>query len=176
VLVRGGTEHVVDEAKRALEDALGDVSVAVTTGRIVGGAGSTEIELSRGLRAFANSLSGREQLAVLAFADSMEVIPKTLAENSGLDSINILTELKARHDKGEKWAGIDVFAGKVIDSWKQSIIEPLKIKTQAVKSASEAAIMILRIDDVIAGSSKGGQMPQGPGGMGGMPGGMPPEY
>ena len=172
ILVRGGTEHVVDEVKRALDDAIGDLSAALTTGKIVGGAGSTEVELSRNLRHFANSLSGREQLAVLAFADSVEVIPKTLAENAGLDSINILTELKAMHDKGKKWAGIDVFSGKVVDSWKANVIEPLKIKTQAIKSASESAIMILRIDDVIASTgSSGGGMP--PGGMPQMPGGMP---
>jgi len=171
ILVRGGTDHVVDEVKRALEDAIGDLSAALTTGKIVGGAGSTEIELSRNLRHFANSLSGREQLAVQAFADSVEVIPKTLAENAGLDSINILTELKAMHDKGNKWAGIDVFSGKVVDSWKANVIEPLKIKIQAVKSASESAIMILRIDDVIASTGGKGGMP--PGGMPQMPGGMP---
>jgi len=171
ILVRGGTEHVVDEVKRALDDAIGDLSAALTTGKVVGGAGSTEVELSRNLRHFANSLSGREQLAVQAFADSVEVIPKTLAENAGLDSINILTELKAMHDKGNKWAGIDVFSGKVVDSWKANVIEPLKIKTQAVKSASESAIMILRIDDVIASTGGKGGMP--PGGMPQMPGGMP---
>jgi len=171
MLVRGGTEHVVDEVKRALEDAIGDVSAALITGKVVGGAGSTEVELSRNLRHFANSLSGREQLAVQAFADSVEIIPKTLAENAGLDSINILTELKAMHDKGKKWAGIDVFSGKVIDSWKANVIEPLKIKTQAVKSASESAIMILRIDDVIASTGGKGGMP--PEGMPQMPGGMP---
>jgi len=168
ILVRGGTEHVVDEVKRALDDAIGDLAAALTTGKVVGGAGSTEVELSRNLRHFANSLSGREQLAVQAFADSVEIIPKTLAENAGLDSINILTELKAMHDKGKKWAGIDVFSGKVVDSWKANVIEPLKIKTQAVKSASEAAIMILRIDDVIASSGRGGGMP--PEGMPQMPG------
>jgi len=170
MLVRGGTEHVVDEVKRALDDAIGDLSAALTTGKIVGGAGSTEVELSRNLRHFANSLSGREQLAVQAFADSIEIIPKTLAENAGLDSINILTELRAMHDKGKKWAGIDVFSGKAIDAWKAGVIEPLKIKTRAVKSASESAVMILRIDDVIASSGRGGGMP--PGGMPQMPGSM----
>jgi len=170
MLVRGGTEHVVDEVKRALDDAIGDLSAALTTGKVVGGAGSVEVELSRNLRHFANSLSGREQLAVQAFADSVEIIPKTLAENAGLDSINILTELKAMHDKGKKWAGIDVFSGKAIDAWKAGVIEPLKIKTQAVKSASESAVMILRIDDVIASSGRGGGMP--PGGMPQMPGSM----
>ncbi len=180
ILLKGATNHVVDEIKRAMEDAIGDVSVALVTGWLVGGAGAPEIELARNLRKFAESLSGREQLAVHAFADSMEVIPRTLAENAGLDPINIITELKAAHDKGMKWGGVDVFKGKVIDAWKKKIVEPLKIKTQAISSASEVAEMILRIDDVIKGSDGDtGPMPQGPppgmgGGMGGMGGGMPP--
>ncbi len=173
ILVRGGTEHVVDEVKRAMEDAIGDVVATLQNERAVGGAGAPEIELAKELRKYADGLSGREQLAVTAFADSVEIIPRTLAENAGLDPIDILTELKAAHDKGEKWAGVDVFTGKLEDSWKTGVIEPLKIKTQAVSSAAEVAVMILRIDDVIAGSSKGeggGGMP--PGGM--PPGGMPP--
>ncbi|MBI4918523.1 thermosome subunit, partial [archaeon] len=135
-------------------------------------AGAIEVEVSRGLREYANSLSGREQLAVLAFADAVEVIPRTLAENSGLDPIDMLTELKAAHDKGQKWAGLDVFNAKIVDSWINGVIEPLKIKTQAISSASEVAQMILRIDDVIMGGSAGGgpQMPPGAAGMGGMPG------
>jgi thermosome len=172
VLVRGATEHVVDEVKRALEDAIGDVAAALKVGKVVGGAGAPEIELAKSLRKFADSLSGREQLAVNAFANAVEVIPRTLAENAGLDPIDILTELKSAHDKKQKWAGIDVFKGKVVDSWRQGVIEPLQIKTQAVSSASEVAVMILRIDDVIAGtSSKGPEMPPGgmPPGMGGMP-------
>ena len=127
------------------------------------------------MRKYANSLSGREQLAVEEFASALEFIPATLAENAGIDPIDILTELKAAHDKGEKWSGIDVFKGKAVDSWKEGVIEPLKIKTQAVSSAAEVAVMILRIDDVIAGSgSKGPEMPPGgvPPGMGGMPPGM----
>jgi len=173
ILVRGGTEHVVDEVKRAIADAIGDVASALKTGKVVGGAGAPEIELSRDLRKYANTLSGREQLAVLAFADAMEVVPRTLAENAGLDPIDVLTELKSAHDKKQKWAGIDVFSGKVMDTWKKGVIEPLKIKTQAVSSAAEVAVMILRIDDVIAGgeeSGRGGGMPPGmpPGGMGGM--------
>jgi chaperonin GroEL (HSP60 family) len=173
ILIRGGTEHVVDEVKRALDDAIGDLAASLKNGLVVAGAGAPEIEVSRGLRKYANSLSGREQLAVQAFAEAMEVIPRTLAENAGLDPIDVLTELKSAHDKGMKWAGIDVFTGKVRDSWKQGVIEPLKIKTQATTSASEVAIMILRIDDVIAGGGpEGGRgMPQmPPGGMGG--GGM----
>jgi len=167
-LVRGGTSHVVDEVERAIKDALGDITASIKIGKVVGGAGATEIELSSQLRKFANSLSGREQLAVLAFADAIEVVPRTLAENAGLDPIDSLTELKSAHDKGKNWAGLDVFSGKVIDSFSKGIIEPLKIKTQAIKSASEVAELILRIDDVLAASSKEQpQMPQG---------GMPPMY
>ncbi len=167
LLVRGGTEHVVAEVERAIDDAIGDVVSAIKVGKAVGGAGSPEIELSKQLRDFANTLSGREQLAVLAFADSLEIIPRTLAENAGLDPIDVITNLKASHDKGEKFSGINVFSGDTIDSWKEGVIEPLKIKTQAVKSASEVAELILRIDDVIA-SSASGPAPSAP--MGGMPG------
>jgi len=174
ILIKGGTEHVVAEIERGMEDAIGDLISALRFGKVVAGAGACEIELSRQLREFAESLSGREQLAVKAFADSMEVIPKTLAENAGLDPIDILVALKNAHDKKQIWAGVDVFSGKVIDAWNEGIIEPLKIKTQAVSSASEVAIMILRIDDVIAGN----QSPSGGRGMGGgMPGmGGMPEY
>ncbi len=175
ILVRGGTAHVIDEVKRAMDDAIGDVAAALSNGRVVAGAAAVEVELAKELRKFADSLSGREQLAVRAFADAVEIIPRTLAENAGLDPIDVLTELKSAHDKNRKWAGINVFSGKVMDAWQNGVIEPLKIKTQAISSASEVAIMILRIDDVIAGGSsennKGG-MPPGmpPGGMGG--GGM----
>lgn len=176
ILVRGGTEHVVAEIKRALEDAIGDLVAAVQTGKVVAGAGAPEVEVARQLRSYAETLSGREQLAVNAFAESMEIIPRTLAENAGLDPIDMLTEMKAQHEKGRKWAGLDAFEGKVVDSWKAGVIEPLKIKTQAIQSASEVATMILRIDDVIAsrGGSGGGapSCPPGMGGMGGMPGGM----
>lgn len=171
VLIRGGTEHIIDEIKRAMEDAIGDVSAALRNGGVVAGAGAPEMELSKQLRKFADSLSGREQLAANAFADAMEVIPTTLAENAGLDPIDALTELKAAHDKGQKWAGINVFTGKVMDAWRHGVIEPLKIKTQAVSSASEVAVMILRIDDVISSSGKGKGQDMPPPGMGG---GMPP--
>jgi len=172
MLIRGGTEHVIDEVKRAVEDAVGDLAATLKNGKAVSGAGSTEIELARQLFKYAKSLGGREQLAVEAFANAMEVIPKTLAENAGLDPIDVITELKSAHDKQEKNAGIDVFSGKVINAWKKGVIEPLKIKTQAVSSASEVAVMILRIDDVIAGgpSNAAPQIP--PGGMGMPPGGM----
>ena len=162
ILVKGSSEHIVAEIERAMEDAIGDVMSALRKGKIVAGAGSCEIELSKQLREFSESLSGREQLAVKAFADAMEVIPKTLAENAGLDPIDILVALKSAHDKKQIWAGVNVFTGKVIDAWQEGIIEPLKIKTQAVSSASEVAIMILRIDDVISGSSGG---PRGNPGM-----------
>tara|TARA_Y100000310_G_scaffold332046_1_gene406820 strand:- start:29 stop:1630 length:1602 start_codon:yes stop_codon:yes gene_type:complete len=166
MFIRGGTDHVIDEIERAVKDALGDVVAAVTVGKVVAGAGAVEIELSKRLRSFATSLSGREQLAVNAFADSIEVVPRTLAENAGLDPIDMLTDLKSRHET-EKWAGLDVFSGKVINAWELGIIEPLKIKTQAIKSASEVTELILRIDDVIAGGSSP-QQQQPPQGMPGM--------
>ena len=168
LIVTGGTKHVVDEVERAVKDAIGDVSAAVKDGKVVAGAGASEVELSKRIREFANSLSGREQLAVQAFADAMEIIPRTLAENAGLDPIDMLTELKSQHDKKVKWAGLDVFKGKTVDAWKAGVIEPLKIKTQAIKSAAEVAELILRIDDVIAGSTdgKGPAMPPHGSGMG----------
>ena len=168
LLIRGGTEHVTNEIERAVTDAVGDVTAALKDGMVVAGAGAPETELAMQLRKYADTLSGREQLAVQAFADAMEVIPRTLVENAGLDPIDTMTDLKAAHSKKQKWAGIDVFSGKVMDAWKRGVIEPLKIKTQAVSSASEVAVMVLRIDDVIAssGKDKGPGMP--PGGMGGM--------
>ncbi len=167
ILVRGGTEHVVDEICRAIDDAIGDVVAALKDKKVVGGAGAPEVELARRLRQYADTLSGREQLAVLAFADALEIIPKTLAENAGLDPIDVITALKARHEEGDLWAGVDVYTGKPVDSMKAGVIEPLRTKTQAVKSASEVAIMILRIDDVIGSKQDrpsghpGGGMPQG---------------
>jgi len=161
ILIRGGTQHVVDEVERAVKDSIGDIAAALKVKKVVAGAGAIELEVSRTLRNYANTLSGREQLAVQSFADALEVIPITLAENAGLDPIDSLTELKAAHDKGMKWAGLDAFTGKVIDAWKSGVIEPLKIKTQAIKSASEVAELILRIDDVLA-SGKGSNGPQMP--------------
>lgn len=161
ILVRGATEHVIDEIKRAIVDAVGVVSVSIKDGKVVAGAGAPEMELSKKLREFSNTLSGREQLAVQAFAESIEVIPRTLAENAGLDPIDVLTELKSAH-ANQKWAGINVFTGRVMDAWSAGVIEPLRVKTQAVSSASEVAQMILRIDDIIAagsGGSGGGHMP-----------------
>lgn len=151
VLVRGSTEHVVAEVKRAMTDAVGDVATALKMGKVVAGAAASEIEVGKELRRYAQTLSGREQLAVNAFAESMDVIAKTLAENAGLDPIDVLTELKAAHENHNTWAGINVFTGKVVDAWKEGVIEPLRTKIQALSSASEVAQMILRIDDVIAG-------------------------
>jgi thermosome len=171
ILLRGGTEHVVAEVERAVTDAVGDLAAALTIGKCVAGGGAVEIELAKQLRQYAETLSGREQLAVQAFSESLEIIPRTLAENAGLDPIDTLTELKAKHDKGEIYSGLDVFTGKPTDMMEKGVIEPLKIKTQAIKSASEVAMMLLRIDDVIAASklSKGNMPP-------GMPGGMGEEY
>jgi len=160
ILIRGGTEHVIDEVKRALEDAIGDVAAALKNGKVVAGAGAVEVELAKEIRKYSESMSGREQLAVKAFADALDVIPITLAENAGLDPIDVLAEIKAAHDRNQKWAGINVFSGKVMDAWTEGVIEPLKIKTQAISSATEVAVMILRIDDVIA-AGKPDRMPQG---------------
>lgn len=164
ILVRGGTEHVIDEFERAIKDGIGDVSVALEKGLIVAGGGAIEIEIARRLREFAQKIPGREQLAVNAFADAFEIIPRTIAENAGLDPIDILTELKARHDKGEKYVGLDVSTegeklGIICNTVERGIIEPLEIKTQAIKSASEVAMMILRIDDVIAASKSSSSTP-----------------
>ena len=165
LLVRGGTEHVVEEIKRATTDAVGDLAAALKEGKIVAGAGATEMELAKELKKYAQTLSGREQLAVQAYAEAMEIIPRTLAENAGLDPIDMITKLRLAHDQNQKWTGIDVFKGEGFDAMKEGVIEPLKIKTQALSSATEVAEMILRIDDVILGGSagKGPQMP--PGGM-----------
>ncbi|MEA1895340.1 MAG: thermosome subunit alpha [Euryarchaeota archaeon] len=175
LILRGGTEHVVDGLERALEDALRVVGVTIEDGKLVSGGGSPEVELSLQLQEYANSLTGREQLAVTAFATALEIIPRTLAENAGLDPIDKLVEMTSQHKDGKVHAGLNVFTGDIVDMWEAGIVEPLRVKTQAISSAAEAAVMILRIDDVIA--SRGEPMPQGGGGMppdmGGM-GGMPP--
>lgn len=160
ILLRGGTEHVLDEMERSITDGLGDVSAALKDGKIVVGGGAVEIEVAKELRKFSQSLSGREQLAVEQFASALEFIPTTLAENAGLDPIEILTELKSRHDKGEKHVGLNLLTNKIEDNLKAGVIEPLRIKTQAINSASEVAMMILRIDDIIAAGSKS-SMPRG---------------
>ena len=176
VLVRGGTEHVVDEAERALHDALKVVSVAIEDGVVVAGGGAPEIELSLRLRDYGQSVGGREQLAIEAFAEALEIIPWTLAENAGMDAINVLIELKNTHTKkGGQASGVDVMENKVSDMMKANVIEPLRVKRQAIESATEVASMVLRIDDVIASKKMSPSQMQGPpgGGMGGM-GGMPP--
>jgi len=170
ILIHGGTEHVIDEMKRAIEDGLGGVAASLKDGKIVAGGGAVEIALARRLREFSRQLPGREQLAVEQFADALEFIPCTLAENAGLDPIDVLTALKAKHDEGMKTAGLNLLTNKIDDNYAAGVVEPLKIKTQAVNSASEVAIMILRIDDVIAsgkgGGAVGGGMPQGYPGIG----------
>ena len=157
ILVHGGTDHVIDEVRRAIKDSLGDVVCALKSGLVVPGGGAIEIELARRLREFSQGLSGREQLAVEEFASALEFIPTTLAENAGLDPIDVLTEMKSRHDSGDRNAGLNLFTNKVENSLEAGIIEPLKIKTQAINSATDVSTMILRIDDVI--SSKGGRDP-----------------
>ncbi len=171
LLVRGGTEHVVDEVERAAHDAVSVVSAAIEDGKIIAGAGAPEIEVAKGLREYADTVGGREALAVNAFADAIEIIPRTLAENAGLDPIDILVQLRAAHEKkGGKDTGIDVISGKVTSAPKLGIVEPLRVKTQAIKSASEVAEMILRIDDVIAAGKLEREERGPPGaGMGGMP-------
>jgi len=165
ILIRGGTEHVVDEVKRAMEDAIKGIAAALELGKTVAGGGASEIEVAKELRKYAESFKGREQLAINAFADAMEVIPRSLAENAGLDPIDKIANLRSQHDKKGITFGLDVFSGDVQDMMKMGVIEPLKIKTQAIKSAAEAAEMILRIDDVISSSgSKGGAPPMPSGG------------
>jgi thermosome len=172
ILIRGGTERIVDEAERSIHDALSVIRDVVQEPKALAGGGAPELEISRALRDYAESLPGREQLAVQRFAEAIETVPITLGENAGLDPIDILSELRARHDKGETWAGVDVFDGKVKDMKKLEVYEPVVVKKQVIKSATEAATMILKIDDVIA-SGKMKAPPTPPGGMGGY-GGMPP--
>jgi thermosome len=172
ILIKGGTEHVIDEIERALMDGLGDIISSLKTGMVVCGGGAIEIELARRLRIFGQSLSGREQLAVEEFAGALEFIPITLAENAGLDPIDVLTELKSLHDAGEKNFGLNLFTNKIENVFDARIIEPYKIKSQAISSATEVATMILRIDDVIASKSnkKGNMNFDGAGSM--MPNGL----
>ena len=169
ILIRGGSELIIDEVDRALHDALCVVRDVVEDQKLVGGGGAPELETAVQLREFAQTLEGREQLAVEVFADSLDIIPKTLAENAGLDQIDILMKLRAAHQQGNKFAGFDLETGDVIkDMMVIGVVEPTVVKIQAIKSSVEAASMILRIDDVIAGAKSA--MP--PGGMGGMPPGM----
>lgn len=170
LFVRGSTKHIVDEIVRAIEDAIGVVAATVEDDKVVAGGGAPEIAMAKKLKDYADSISGREQLAVNAFAEALEIVPKTLAENGGLDSIDSLVDLRAAHENSAVM-GLDVFTGKVADMKEAGVIEPKRVKKQAIQSASEAAEMILRIDDVIASSGKGDADMGGmdPAAMGGMP-------
>ena len=170
LFVRGSTKHIVDEIVRAIEDAIGVVAATVEDDKVVAGGGAPEIAMAKKLKDYADSISGREQLAVNAFAEALEIVPKTLAENAGLDSIDSLVDLRAAHENSAVM-GLDVFTGKVADMKEAGVIEPKRVKKQAIQSASEAAEMILRIDDVIASSGKGDADMGGmdPAAMGGMP-------
>lgn len=168
VLIRAGLERMVDEADRAMNDALSVVADVVEDNKIVAGGGATEAEIAKVLRGFATKVGGREQLAIEAFADALEIVPKTLAENAGLESIDILVGLRAAHEKKDgHLTGVDVFKGMIVNSFEDGVVEPLKVKEQAMKSAAEVAAMILRIDDVIASTKPKEGAP---------PGGMPEDY
>ena len=166
VLLRGGTEHVVDEIRRAFDDAVGVVSVAWEDGAVLTGGGSVLAALSRDLRTYAETVGGLEQMAIEAFASALEIVPRTLAENAGLDPVTTLIELRKAHADGASHTGINVYEGGVVDMKAKNVIEPMRVVEQAIQSATETAIMILRIDDVI--SSKGVPMGDDMGGMGGM--------
>jgi archaeal chaperonin len=184
IVIRGASSHLIDEAERSLHDGLSVVRNAVEDGKIVAGGGAPEEEIAKNLRSYAAKVGGREQLAVEAFAEAVEAIPLTLAENAGLDPIDIMVALRAKHEDPEnKYFGIEVTTGKIKNMLELQVLEPLRVKQQVIKSATEAANMILKIDDLIAvkGGEKGPPMP--PGGMGGMGGmgmggmgmgGMPP--
>ncbi|MCK7508003.1 MAG: hypothetical protein MZV70_30725 [Desulfobacterales bacterium] len=174
IIVRGGTEHVVDELERAIHDALMVVSVVVEGKKIVAGGGAPETELSLRLREICiAAIGGRVQLAIEAFASAPGDHPRTLAENAGLDAIDMLVAIRAAHEAGKKNFGLDVYEGKPVDMLKAGVVEPLRVKTQAISSAAEAAVMILRIDDIITSSKASARAADALGGMGGM-GGMPP--
>jgi len=167
ILIRGGTTHVIDEIERSLVDAWSVVKVAIEDGMMVTGGGSTAVEIAIRLREYAASVGGREQIAIDAFASAMEIIPTTLAENAGLDPIDVLIEMRKQHSAGKKSAGLNPYTGKVEDMFKLNVIEPYRIGKQAINSATDAAVLILRIDDVIA--ARGMAMPSGPpGGAQGM--------
>ncbi len=159
ILIRGGTERAVDEAERSIHDALCVVRDVVQEPKVVAGGGAPETEMAHNLREYAEQLAGREQLAVQGFAEALESIPTILAENAGLDPIDTIVELRSKHDKGQKWTGVDVMAGKVQDMSKIDVLEPIGVKKQIIKSATESATMILKIDDVIASSKGPGRMP-----------------
>jgi thermosome len=177
ILIRGGTERLNAEAERSIHDALCVIRDLILEPRIVAGGSAPELEMANALKKYAETLPGREQLAVRIFAEALESITITLSENAGLDPIDILSDLRSRHEKGETWAGIEVIEGKVQDMSKVGVFEPVTVKKQIIKSANEAASMILKIDDIISSSKMkappmppGGGMPGGMGGMGRYPG------
>jgi len=155
ILLRGGTEHVIDELERALHDSLSVVKAAIEDGKITAGGGATATAIAMGLRDWAPNIGGREQMAIEAYAKAIEVIPKTLSENAGLDPIDIMLEIRNVHKKGNKHSGINVFTGKVEDMLKNDVVEPLRLGLQEIIAATETSIMILRIDDVIASRDRG---------------------
>ena len=169
LLIRGGTQRMIAEAERSIHDALCVIKDVLQEPRMVAGGGAPELEMANVLKSYADTLPGREQLAVRVYAEALETIPVTLAENAGLDPIDVLSELRSRHEKGEKWAGLEVLSGKVQDMSKVGVFEPITVKKQIIKSATEAATIILKIDDMIAaGKMKTPPMPPGGGGPGGM--------
>jgi len=176
ILIRGGTERLNNETERSIHDALCVIRDLIQEPKVVAGGGAPEMELATSLKKYAQTIAGREQLAIIAFAEALESIAVTLSENAGLDPIDILSELRSRHEKREIWAGIDVNSGLVQDMTKIGVYEPIAVKRQIIKSAYEAAALILKIDDVIASSKNKmpptppGGMPGGMGGMGGYPG------
>jgi thermosome len=174
ILIRGGSQKVVDEADRSIHDALMVIKDVLEKPAIVAGGGAPEAFIANEIRQWSNKLEGRSQLAVNKFADALESIPLSLAENAGMDPIDTMTELRAKQSQGNKWTGIDVKSMKVADMYEKNILEPLVVKEQIIKSATEAASMILRVDDVITTSKSGGPPGGGgmPPGMGGMPPGM----
>jgi thermosome len=155
ILIYSGAEHVADEIERALDDALRVVGVVIEDGKIVAGGGSPEIELATRLRKYANTYGGREQLAIMAYADAVEEIPKGIAENAGLDAIDIIVDLRNKHNKGAKTSGLNVFTGKAENMLELGVVEPLRVKTQEIKSATDAAVMILRINDILMAKETG---------------------
>ncbi|WP_299267273.1 thermosome subunit beta [Halorientalis sp.] len=172
LLLRGSTEHVVDELERGISDALDVVAATVSDGRVLAGGGAIEVELARRVRDHADSVEGREQLAVEAFADALELVPRVLAENAGLDPIDTLVDLRAAHDDGDKRAGLNVFTGDVEDTYDTGVVEPAHAKEQALSSATEAANLVLKIDDIISAGDLSTEGDGGEGGPGGAPGGM----
>src|SRR5216684_4246262 len=166
IVIRGGSEHVVDEAERSLHDALCVVRNALEDGKIVAGGGAPEAELSKRLKDYATKAGGREQLAITAFADALEAIPVAIAQNAGIDPIDIMVDLRAKHNTlANKWFGVNVYTGKTADMWKLNIVEPLRVKKQVIRSAVEAVTMLLRVDDVIASKAGGGMGSSGSSGM-----------